>query len=114
MVDAATIATLRANIGDVGTPPAYTDAELAALLQAAGGVEPPARVAALLPLWAEAAGRTDYSTGTASEKAAGAFDQLKGLLAQAKSEVAALDARAKAASQAAAPVPVAVEVQFVF
>ena len=47
-------------------------------------------------------------------RAGWSFDQLKGLLAQAKSEVAALDARAKAASQAAAPVPVAVEVQFVF
>jgi len=114
MAEVTSIATLRANIADVGDPPAYDDEELGALLDAADGVEPRARVAALLPLWAEAAGRTDYTAGTSSEKASQFFAQLRGLLDQAQGEVAALDGRAAAQAQSTAQATVAVPVQFVF
>lgn len=93
MAEAFAIAQLRANIGD-GDPiaPAFSDAELAVLLDDAAGVEPRARFAALLPLWAEAAGRVDYTTGLSSEKSSQEFAQLRALLTQAEGEVAALDA----------------------
>ncbi len=102
MADAATIARLRRNIADEirdGYTPAYDDADLSALLGEADGIEPRARVAALLPLWTEAASRTDYSAGTGSEKASQYFTQLGQLLAGAQSEVAALDAASAVASQ---------------
>jgi len=114
VADAALVATLRRNIGDVGLPPSYDDDELGALLDTANGSEPRARVAALLPLWAEAAGRTDYSIGTASEKASGAFAMLKQLLDQAQAEAAADDATAAGSAQATAYGSVAIPVQFVF
>lgn len=113
MADLATIARLRDNIADTGTPPAYTDLELGAFLDAASGVEPHARVAALLPLWAEAASRTDYSAGTGSEKASQYFAQLGTLLEHAQGEVAALDAASVVASQPQA-VTQAVATQVVF
>lgn len=111
MADAALVATLRNNIADVGTPPAWSDAELSVLLDAAGGIEPRARHAALLPLWAEAAGRTDYNTGTVSEKASQAFSHLQALLAQSEAEVGALDAADQATQQAGISATVAIPVQ---
>lgn len=111
-MDAALVARLRDNIADTNlAAPAWTDGELAALLADAGGVEPRARLAALLPLWAEAAARTDYATGTVSEKASQAFTQLRALLDQAESEVGALGT---AGQQASLAVPVAVAVQVWF
>lgn len=114
MVARTPVQVLRDNIADTGSVPAWSDPELSALLSEAGGVEPRARLAALLPLWTEAAGHTDYSTGTVSESASQAFKQLQALMAQAQSEVAALDAAAQATQQAGIASTVAVAVQWVF
>jgi len=106
---------LRDNIADTNlAAPAWTDGELTALLIEAGEVEPRARLAALLPLWTEAAGRTDYATGSVSESASQAFKQLQALMSQAQGEVAALDAAAQRARQAGIASTVAIPVQAVF
>lgn len=114
MADALLIATLRANIGDSGTPPAWADGELGDLLDAAAGSEPRARVAALLPLWAEAAGRTDYTVGVSSEKTSQAFDQLHSMLTRAQGEVAALDGAVLTTARETAQATVAVPLAWVF
>lgn len=114
MVARTPVQVLRDNIADTGVDPAWTNEELADLLTAAGGVEPRARLAALLPLWTEAAGHTDYSIGTVSEKASGAFAMLKQLMEQAQAEVGALDAAEQATQQAGMWSTSAVAVQVVF
>jgi hypothetical protein len=114
MATQASIDRVRERISDYGAPPAWDDTEIGARLDECDGSVPRAALSFALALQAEAAGRTDYTVGSTSEKVSQAFDQLGVLVEQLQSEVAALDAAAAAGARAQATGSVAVPVQVVF
>lgn len=114
MATQAAVELLRANLAGPDGASAFSDAELAALLDAHDGSEPRARLVALRRLAAQAAALHDYSTGTSSESKGQVYAHYADLLDRAEAEVAALGATARAAEQATALGTAAVPIRFVF
>lgn len=119
MAAQADIDALRANLADTGNPPAFSDVELGALIDAAAaaGADDIAERAELAALWemrANAARLTTYSTGLTQERRDQVFAQLRlqwtDLKATLDERQAARDAAARgglAAPAQTAAVPVA-------
>ncbi len=83
-----TIADLRQDLGDTGTPPAFADPELQALLDREGGDHRRALLRGLWQLLTQAARFNDYSLGQSREQQSQVFDHLKALYAAVREEVA--------------------------
>lgn len=77
MLAPTTVAELRLDLGDTGTPPAFTDAELAALLARAGNNGRLALSQGLWQLLTQAARLHDYTVGQSDEKRSQVFAQLQ-------------------------------------
>lgn len=77
MLAPSTVAELRLDLGDTGTPPAFTDTELAALLTRAGNNGRLALAHGLWQLLTQAARLNDYTVGQSDEKRSQVFDQLR-------------------------------------
>jgi hypothetical protein len=75
MADTVTVNKLRRKLGD--TNQAFSDAELAVLLDEAGGDFATALREGLFELLTQAARLNDYTTGQSSEKKSQVFQQLK-------------------------------------
>lgn len=119
MATSAALLRLRNDLGDSGRPPAFSDAELAVLLDAAGGDLLAARVAGLWQLLTQAAKLANYTVGQGREDRAVVFDHLHTLYETAVSEqaragVATEQARFEAGRDVAAVSSVAVPVRMVF
>lgn len=81
------IADLRQDLGDVGTPPAFSEGELTALLAREGDY----RRALLRGLWqllTQAARLNSYTTGQHREDKQQVFDHLKALYGMLAAEIA--------------------------
>jgi hypothetical protein len=90
---------LRKNLGDVGTPPAFSDAELDALLADVAGDEDTALRDGLWQLLAQGAKWNDYTTGQSDEKKSQVWDHLWAMYGEVKARVAAAADQGQAASQ---------------
>ncbi len=88
MADANAVARLRADLGDGGAAQAFTDAELGALLDNAGGDHLAALRAGLWQLRALAAKQVDYSDGMVREQARQWFENLGEQLADVDARIA--------------------------
>lgn len=77
MLAPTTVAELRLDLGDTGTPPAFTDAELSALLARAGNNGRLALAQGLWQLLTQAARLNDYTIGQSDEKRSQVFAQLQ-------------------------------------
>lgn len=77
MLAPTTVAELRVDLGDTGTPPAFTDAELTALLARASNNGRLALAQGLWQLLTQAARLNDYTVGQSDEKRSQVFAQLQ-------------------------------------
>lgn len=111
MADAATIARLRLNLGD---PSLFDDDALEGYLDAYGGSEPRARLAALPALVAQYREAADFTDGEYAEKSSQLLDNALKLLALAREDVAALDEQEAALTRGKARTPTRVPVQWWF
>lgn len=78
-LNAQQLADLRADLGDVGHPPAFSNAELARLYERAGENYARTVVMALDQLLASAARLSDYTQNQTQEKASQVFEHLRAL-----------------------------------
>lgn len=89
MADAATILRLRRKLGDTGTSPAFSDAEIDTLLTEAADVFDAALAEGLWELLAQGAKWHDYTAGTSDVKKSQVFDNLTKLHKLATTRAAA-------------------------
>jgi hypothetical protein len=89
MADELLVARLRTNLGDTTAPLAFSDAELALLLDQHGGDELAARVDGLWRLTTQAARLADYTIGLSQERKSQIFDHLLALHESANAELGA-------------------------
>lgn len=115
MADATLVDRLRRNLGATGEAMgAFSDAELALLLDQYDGDELAARVDGLWRLLTQAARLSDYTVGVSQERRAQVFDHLESLYAAANDELGRQRAADLAAFAQAGVTSVAVAVQSVF
>lgn len=114
MADERAIERLRKALGDTGTPPAFSDAELALLLDDRAGDELAARVDGLWQLLMQAAKLHDYTVGLSQERKSQVAEGLRKDHATASAELASQRAATAAALReaTAGTTGVGVPVQF--
>lgn len=91
MADPLARARLRRNLGDTGTSPAFTDAELDLLLDERQGDELRALVQGLWELLSGGARFSDYTTGLTSTKKSQVFDHVERLYRMKRTELSQRD-----------------------
>jgi hypothetical protein len=114
MADELLVARLRSNLGDVNSPAAFSDAELALLLDQHGGDELAARVDGLWRLTTQAAKLHSYTVGLSREEKGEIFDHLLALHEQANADLGKQRAADLTAFREAGVPSAAVPVQHVF
>lgn len=91
MADPLARARLRRNLGDTGTTPAFTDADLDLLLDERTGDELRALVQGLWELLSGGARFSDYTSGLTSTKKSQVFDHLERLYRAKRAELSQRD-----------------------
>lgn len=114
MADELLVARLRTNLGDTSAPHAFSDAELALLLDQHGGDELAARVDGLWRLTTQAARLHSYTVGLSREDKGQIHDHLLAQYEAANTELGKRRAADLTAFREAGVSSVAIPVQTVF